>query len=321
MSRDGDADPQPDEGQGTLSDRGLSVRAKLKAIAANRRPVRRMSGAELESAFDGWAIEKRAQLAARTPEDNARALRKAGVATIGTLILTLLAAAAVSEEGYRAQQAENSERIASLTQEVAHAEEPRNDEESKAALTALATDVSEKAESVAKEQQGFIDLYLRAASAPTPGDGAPSPEMEEVAEHRRALAPYFADETLVLDDTEAYQWSTAVSHGPGTIDPRYAWYVRHDGRTPSPESASIWAVESAMPVVGEESMAHAVWTCTDTKTEDVLAWASADFDGETGTFVDFALVVTTAGAEHLSTDESSITPKKDGGRSERAADD
>ncbi|SIO86929.1 hypothetical protein BQ8420_14330 [Nocardiopsis sp. JB363] len=284
-----------------------------------------MTGAELESAFDGWAIEKRAQLAARTPEDNARALRKAGVATIGAVVLALLAVAAVSEEDYRTQQAENSERIASLTHEVAQAEKPRDHEESKAALTALATDVSEKAESVAKEQQGFIDLYLRAASAPALGDGAPSTEMEDVAEHRRTLSPYFADETLVLDDAEAYQWSTAVSHGPGTIDPRYAWYVRHDGRTPSPESASTWAVESAMPVVGEESLAHAVWTCTDTKTEDVLAWASADFDGETGTFVDLDLVVTTAGAEHLSADESGITPKKtpekDGGRSERAADD
>lgn len=310
MSRDEDADPQPVEGEGTASDRDLSVKAKLKAIAANRRPARRMTGAELESAFDGWAIRKRAQLAARTPEDNTRVLRKAGVATSGALILVLLAAAAVSEEGYQAEHAKNSERIASLTHEVAQAEEPRDDEESKAALTALATDVSEKAESVAKEQQGFIDLYLRATSAPAPGDGAPSPEMEDVAEHRRTLSPYFADETLVLDDAEAYQWSTAVSHGPGTIDPRYAWYVRYDGRTPSPEAASAWAVESAMPVVGEESLAHAVWTCTDTKTEDVLAWASANFDGETGLFVDLDLVVTTAGTEHLSADESGITPKK-----------
>lgn len=307
MGKDEEVGASPDEG--VASGRDLSVRAKLKAIAANRRPVRRMTGAELESAFDGWSIEKRAQLAARTPEENARALRKVGVATIGALILALLVVAVVSDESYRAEHAENSERIASLTHGVAEAEEPRDDEEVKAALTALATDVSEKAESVAKEQQGFVDLYRKAASAPAPGDGAPSPEMEDVAEHRRALAPYFADKALVLDDAEVYQWSTAVSHGPDTIDPRYAWYVRHDGHTPSPASASTWAVESAMPVVGEEGLAHAVWTCTDTETEDVLAWASADFDGETGAFVDLDLVITAAGTEHLSADESDIAPK------------
>lgn len=266
------------------------------------RPKRRtdVTASELESRFKGWRIERRERIEARTPEENAQRARRILAGAMSVAIVALVATFALGGQHYETTSAANEERITELQGQLADAETPRDDAAQQQVLTELSEQVSTKAEEVATAQQSFAALHHEATTSTSPGDGSPSQEMLAVAEHRRNLEPYFDDNSLVLPHEEAYQWSTAVSHEPDRIDPRFAWYVRHDGSQASEADASTWQVESAMPVAGEQAVAHAVWSCTDTDTGEVLAWASADFSGETGTFSDLKVGVTVLGEQHSS---------------------
>jgi hypothetical protein len=131
--------------------------------------------------------------------------------------------------------------------------------------------------------------------------------MLAVAEHRRALAPYFSPKSYLVDDAEAYRWSTVDSFDAGTeIDPRYAWYVRYDGQTADDPGTYRWKLETVLPDLKRSSAAvptdsaRVVWLCRDTATGEVLAWANGHYryDGKTGVFDELEVVVTVAGAQY-----------------------
>lgn len=280
------------------------------------RPKRRekFTADELEERFDGWMIERRQRIADRTPQENARRRRFTLLAAMGVVGLALVVAFTTGNQSYERASAANAERITELEGQVAVAEMPRNDEARKQALLDLSREVSTKAGEVADAQQGFAALKHAVDTAPSPGGGSPSKEMLAVAEHRKNLAGYFDQDALLVEDEEAYQWSTAVSTEADVIDPRYAWFVRHDRAVASKSEASSWQVLSAMPVVGEEGEAHAVWTCIDTATGEVLAFASADYFADTGKFTSLEVGVTTLGGQHSGTTAGAmVVPNLTGG--------
>lgn len=261
------------------------------------RPKRRekVTAQEMEQRFEGWAMARREKAAERTPEQSAARLRRNPLAGMLLVIAVLVVFVGIEGNGYQAASAQAQSRLTELEADLAAAQASRDDEARTRELIELSEEVSTKAGEVAEAQQGFAALERKAATSPSPDNGAPSKQMRAVAEHRRTLAPYFDDNSFVVEGEGAYQWSTAVTYEADEVDPRYAWYVRHDDTVPSPPSASTWRVEAAMPVVGQEGRAHVVWVCIDSDTGQVLAYASADYSAKDDTFSSLAVGVTALG--------------------------
>ncbi|MFE4834441.1 hypothetical protein ACFRAU_07145 [Arthrobacter sp. NPDC056691] len=222
-------------------------------------------------------------------------------------IAALVIASGVTGENFEATRAENDARIADLRMQLAAAEAKPVDTDIAQKLTALTGAAAADAGKVAAAQQLFAELYRTASLQPGAGNGSPSPAMLGVVAHRRTLAALFSPTSYLVDDTEAYRWSTADSFDAGTeVDPRYAWYVRYDGQTAADPGTYTWTLETVLPdlkpppaAVPTDS-ARVVWLCRDRATGQVLAWATGHYrhDGKTGVFDELEVVVTTAGTQH-----------------------
>ncbi|MGW0901156.1 hypothetical protein ACWD0G_29975, partial [Streptomyces goshikiensis] len=163
------------------------------------------------------------------------------------------------------------------------------------------------AKKVASGEQTFATLYHQASVQPSPNNGAPNQATLEIIKHRRGMATLFSKGSFLVSDKEAYSTSSLAPFDATTeIDPRHAWYIRYDGQNAAAPSTYAWKVETVMPDLsakdgsGATDQAKVVWLCRDTKSGEVLAWASARYvrNGTTGTFDHLALVVTAAGAQY-----------------------
>ena len=222
-------------------------------------------------------------------------------------IAALVIASGVTGENFEATRAENDARIADLRMQLPAAEAKPVDTDTAKKLTALTGAAAADAGKVAAAQQHFAELYRKAGLKPGAGNGSPTQEMLDVVEHRRTLAALFSPKSYLVDDTEAYRWSTADSFDAGTeIDPRYAWYVRYDGETAADPGTYAWTLETVLPDLKPSSAAvptdsaQVVWLCRDRATGEVLAWANGHYthDGKTGVFDELEVVLTVGGAQH-----------------------
>ncbi|MFD2024180.1 hypothetical protein [Promicromonospora aerolata] len=276
-----------------------------KPVAWNRR--KHFTGPELESRFDDWAMRQRVTPDARTPQGDARLVRRALAAVMGVGILVLVVATGVTGEKYDATRAQNEARIVELEEQLAKVEAVGQDTDLAEQMSTLTEAAAADAEQVATAQQTFAELYREASTQPGPNNGAPNRAMLDIAEHRRRLAPLFSHSSYLVQDEEAYNWSTATSFdATSEVDPRYAWYIRYDGPDAADPRAYTWALETVLPDVdsldtsGTTDRAQAVWLCRDAATDEVLAWASARYthDGTTGTFDQLEVATTAAGAQY-----------------------
>lgn len=265
---------------------------------------RKLSGAELESRFEDWREQRRES---RTPEEDARRLRRGLCALMGTGILTLTVANGVMGQSFEAAQSRKAERIAQLSTQVADARAVEVDAGLAERMVRLSEAAATDGRAVAAAQQGFADLHHQASTQPGPGNGVPNRATVQIAEHRRVLAPLFDEDSYLVDDEEAYFWTSTSPFDPSSeIDPRFDWYVRYDGTEASSPDTYAWTVETVMPDLdgqdasGATNTAQVIWVCRDTQTAQVLAWAKANyaFDGDDGVFDDLEVVVTLAGAQH-----------------------
>lgn len=270
---------------------------------------KRVSGVELEARFDDWVDGRRARRAERTPEDAARVLRRGIAAAMGAGVVALVIAFGATSSSYESDRSGNQDRITALEGQLEQARAVPEDTGAEDQLAAVAAAASKDGKSVAAAQQAFADLHRRMSTEPDPGNGAPNQAAQDMAEHRKDLAPYFDPGTFIADDEDAYIWQNVPPYDEATeIDPRYAWYVRYDGEAASPATASTWSLETVTPVLDAKrqtaatDQATVVWLCRDAETGDVLAWARSTYtyDAATqkGTFGSLDLVITAAGAEH-----------------------
>ena len=129
------------------------------------------------------------------------------------------------------------------------------------------------------------------------------------------LAGFFAPESLLLTDAQAYSFRTEDLLGPGRIDPRQPWFTRYDpaGDTGTPRSASdpksyTWKTVS-VALSGSPRLMSVVWTNTDSGTGELLAWATARYSVETNTFKTLSVNRTTRGdSQQLKPETTSATP-------------
>ena len=295
--------------EGASTDRaGAESAAHGEPLAPKTRQHR--TGAELESRFDDWSIRQREKIDARTPEDYARVLRRGLAAVMAVGVLALVVATGVTGERYDANRAFNEARMIELEAQVAEAETVPQGTDLAEQMSALTKAAAADAEQVARAQQTFAELHHEASSQPGPNNGAPNRAMREIAEHRRQLASLFSESSYLVEDEEAYSWSTATSFdATSEIDPRYAWYVRYDGQDAADPGTYMWSLETVMPdldsqeAAGATNRAQVVWLCRDAVTGEVLAWATARYtdDGTTGTFDELDVVTTATGARYRHT--------------------
>lgn len=268
---------------------------------------KKVTGAELEERFAGWTMRQREKVQVRTPEDNARLIRRSVTAVMGVGILALVVVTGVTGESFKASTADNKARILQLKGQLDDAQSTPVTADAAADLSELTEAAAADAKKVATGEQAFATLFHQASVQPSPNNGAPNKATLEIIKHRRDMAPLFSKDSFLVSDKEAYSTSSLTPFDATTeIDPRYAWYIRYDGQNAAAPSRYAWKVETVMPdlsmknVPGMTNQAKVVWLCRDTKSGEVLAWASARYvhNDTTGAFDHLALVVTAAGAQH-----------------------
>lgn len=268
---------------------------------------KKVTGAELEERFAGWTMRQREKVQVRTPEDNARLIRRSVTAVMGVGILALVVVTGVAGESFKASTADNKARIVQLKGQLDDAQSTPVTADAAADLSKLTEAAAADAKKVATGEQAFATLFHQASVQPSPNNGAPNKATLEIIKHRRDMALLFSKDSFLVSGKEAYSTSSLAPFDATTeIDPRYAWYIRYDGQNAAAPSRYAWKVETVMPdlsmksVSGMTNQAKAVWLCRDTKSGEVLAWASARYvhNGTTGAFDHLALVVTAAGAQY-----------------------
>ncbi|MDH2393813.1 hypothetical protein QCN29_34660 [Streptomyces sp. HNM0663] len=281
-----------------------SLPEEKPAVPKTRKKV---TGAELERRFAGWTMRQRERVQARSPEDNARLIRRSVTAVMGVGILALVVATGVAGESFKASTADNEAQIVQLEGQLDDAQSMPVKADAGAQLSKLTEAAAADAKKVATGEQTFATLYHQASVQPSPNNGAPNRATLKIIKHRRDMAPLFSKDSFLVSDKEAYSTSSLTPFDATTeIDPRHAWYIRYDGRNAAAPSTYAWKVETVMPDLstkngsGATNQAKAVWLCRDTKSGEVLAWASARYvrNGPTGAFDHLALVVTAAGAQY-----------------------
>ncbi|MDX2545850.1 hypothetical protein ACOT81_37955 [Streptomyces sp. WI04-05B] len=268
---------------------------------------KKVTGAELEERFVGWTMLQREKVMVRTPEDNARLIRRSVTAVMGVGILALVVATGVAGESFKASTADNEAQIVQLKGQLDDARSTPVPADAGAQLSRLTEAAAADAKKVATGEQAFATLYHQAGVQPSPNNGAPNQATLEIIKHRRDMAALFSKDSFLVSDKEAYSTSSLTPFDATTeIDPRYAWYIRYDGQNAAAPSTYAWKVGTVMPdlsmqnVSGMTIQAKVLWLCRDTKSGEVLAWASARYvrNGTAGTFDHLALVVTAAGAQY-----------------------
>ncbi|KAB7839531.1 hypothetical protein [Streptomyces mobaraensis] len=293
-----------DESEGTGPEETGSMPEEKPAAPKTHKKV---TGAELEERFAGWTMRQRGRVQARAPEDNARLFRR-GVATVmGGGILTLVVATGVTGESYKTSTADNKARIVQLKEQLDDAQSLPVKADTSVQLSKLTEAAAADAKKVASGEQIFATLYHRAGVQLSSNNGAPNQATLEIINHRRDMATLFSEGSFLVSDKEAYSTSSLTSFDATTeIDPRHAWYIRYDGQNAAAPSTYTWKAETVMPDLSAKdrsdatNQAKVVWLCRDTKSGEVLAWASARYvrNGTTGAFDHLALVVTAAGAQY-----------------------
>ncbi|MFM9478633.1 MULTISPECIES: hypothetical protein [Streptomyces] len=268
---------------------------------------KKVTGAELEERFAGWTMRQREKVQVRTPEDNTRLIRRSVTAVMGVGILALVVATGVLGESFKASTADNDAQIVQLKGQLDNAQSTPVKADAGAQLSKLTEAAAADAKKVASGEQTFATLYHQAGIQPSPDNGSPNKATLEIIKHRRDMAPLFSKDSFLVSDKEAYSTSSLTPFDATTeIDPRHAWYIRYDGQNAAAPSTYAWKVETVMPDLsvkdssGATNQAKVVWLCRDTKSGEVLAWASARYvrNGSTGAFSDLALVVTATGAQY-----------------------
>ncbi|MCT9105254.1 hypothetical protein N4G69_06380 [Streptomyces mirabilis] len=274
---------------------------------ATPRTRKKVTGAELEERFAGWTMRQRERVQARSPEDNARLIRRSVTAVMGVGILALVVATGVAGESFKASTADNEARVVQLKGQLDDARSTPVKADAGAQLSKLTEAAAADAKKVATGEQTFATLYHQAGVQPSPNSGAPNQATLEIIKHRRGMAALFSKDSFLVSDKEAYSTSSLTPFDATTeIDPRHAWYIRYAGQNAAAPSTYAWKVETVMPDLsvkdgsGATNQARIVWLCRDTKSGEVLAWTSARYvrNGTTGAFGHLALVVTAAGAQY-----------------------
>lgn len=264
----------------------------------NRRP--KVTAEDVAADFAARRAERQARRDAREPRQMGRLVRIVAASAMGVGIIGFAVGASAAERQYASDAAANRDKVASLSGALA-ALSPADGEDPVQTLVDGLSAAQARSDELAAGQQRFSVIAHEGNSDPGTNDGRPKASVLKSLEQRRALEGFFAPESLVLTEAEAYTFRTEDLLGPGRIDPRLPWFTRYEpaggdaaaSKASDPEGYS-WETAS-VALSGTPGLFNVVWTNTDTGTGELLSWATAGYSAETGTFQDLVVYRTTLG--------------------------
>lgn len=309
MAGDDQGEQPQKKPQSSLPESRDELMQRGRAFSERVRTEGTISGEELEQRFDAWRDKHRR--GPRKQVDPAQRVRVIAVVGAGAILVATALGMSLHLDSRVSQiqstQAQTQELASELARLPAHPEEDRSLEQS---LDELLDGADAQAREVVKAQNTFADLRWEASKDEGRKDGTPSAAANEEAEHRKTMAQLLDPSQFLVEDELAYQWGTATLFDPvEELDPRWPWFERFEGeKTADPKSWS-WRVSSIDPQIdtagdGSKSArsAHVVFVAEDSETDQVLAFAEADYepdaqDRTTGLFTNVVVTDTVAGVE------------------------
>lgn len=253
----------------------------------------RITGAELEQRYSQW----------RATEDGAQKLRRIALGVGAAVALGAAAVVTTNVSSINTQTAQLREHSAELSEAIVELSASREALASASVSWDTVQETAEsRAEAVAAAQNTFAQLYWDSTQSPSTEDGALSEPVMQIAEHRRALAEFFAPATFVLDDEEIYGFDTGLQLDEAVIDPRLAWFIAWTSpdSTLSPEQYQ-WRVHALSPDPADPARAVVSWANVG-PDDEVLAFAQSSFvatdGGDDGAFEQLSLNISTKGVKY-----------------------
>jgi hypothetical protein len=285
-----------------------------KAVKPSIAPRTKVTAEDVEAKFTALLGARRARKAARKPRSMAALFRTVLASAMGVGIIGFGLGINAANVQHAADMNANQSREASLTGAL-EAVSPDSGKDTPQKLTTGLAAAQKRSDELAAAQQEFAAIAYAGNAEPGTNDGRPKPAVLKSLEHRKVLADFFAPESLVLSDSQAYSFRTEDLLGPGRIDPRLPWFTRYDpaGDTGSARKASdpkgyTWKTAS-VSLSGSPGVMSVVWTNTDAGTGELLAWATARYSADTNTFRNLIVNRTTRGeSQQLKPETMAATP-------------
>ncbi len=273
-----------------------------KRAELRERRAHKLTGEELQQRFDQRRAERKQRASSGEGARGGRVSLAIGV----TLLLAaggVGVASQVSSVGFSEQALALEEEAQALKVELSGltAVQERDPEEHRVDIEAQLDAATTAATEVANLQQQFQQIAFDARDEATENNGAPSAGSLALVEHRRTLAPFFAEEAFLVDDEIAYSQATAAQFDSDQMDPRYAWFqpfIQAGDRNwvPTDPGTAAWSLVSTTAAAGGGSVS-VVWMNQNPATGDLYAWATAQYEVESGSFTDLAVHHTTLGSK------------------------
>jgi hypothetical protein len=272
--------------------------AKAAKAAATQRT--KVTAEDVEAKFTALRAERQTRKAARAPRSMGKLVRAVTASAMGIGIIGFGLGISASTEQHSADLKANQSKEASLAGAL-EAVSPDSGKDTPQKLTTGLAAAQKRSDELAAAQQEFAAIAYAGNDEPSTNDGRPKPSVLKSLEHRKVLAGFFAPESLILTDAQAYSFRTEDLLGPGRIDPRQPWFTRYEpagdtgpARNASDPKGYIWKTVS-VTLSGSPGVMSVVWTNTETSTGELLAWATARYSVDTGTFRTLTVNRTTRG--------------------------
>jgi hypothetical protein len=303
IEKQGPGDGSPAVRRVTPPDAGGSPGRKRPAKQAKPKvaPRTKVTAEDLEARFAARLAERQARKAARAPRGMSVLVRTVVASAMGVGIIGFGLGINTANVQHAAGLKANQDKAASLTGAL-EAVSPASGKDTPQKVTGGLAAAQKRSDELAAAQQEFAVIAYAGNAEPGTNDGRPKPAVLKSLEHRKVLAGFFAPESLVLTDAQAYSFRTEDLLGPGRIDPRQPWFTRYEpapGATGAARNASdptsyAWKTVS-VTLSGSPGVMSVVWTNTDAGTGELLAWATARYSVDTGTFRNLTVNRTTKG--------------------------
>ncbi|KIA73396.1 hypothetical protein ANMWB30_23230 [Arthrobacter sp. MWB30] len=278
------------------------IASESKAKQARRQ---RITAEDIEARFAARRDQRQAR-GAKRPVDLKALFRGVVVAVLGLGVIAFGLGISSAGEHHAAEVKSNNTKEGTLQGALARlGPEKASTDTAVGATPQISGDLAaarKRGDELAVAQQEFAAIYFAGNAEPSANNGTPKPSVLRALDHRKALAGFFAPGALVLTDAQAYSFKTEDLLAPGKIDPRMAWFTRYEspvarGATPqkvADPAGYAWKTAS-VGLSGTPGVMTVVWTNTDLKSGELLAWATARYSVDEDTFDALSVTTTTQG--------------------------
>lgn len=284
----------------------------MKTVKPALAPRKKVTAEDVEAKFTALRGERRARKAARAPRRMGSLVRVVVASTLGAGIIGCGLGISAANDQHASDVKANQSKLASLTGALGSVP-PDSGKDTAPELAGALAAAQRRSDQLAAAQQEFAAIAYAGNAEPGTNDGRPKQAVLKSLEHRKVLAEFFAAESMLLTDAQAYSFRTEDLLGPGRIDPRQSWFTRYEpaggagARKAADPRSYAWKTAS-VTLSGTPGIMSVVWTNTDAGSGELLAWASARYSVDSNTFRALSVNLTTLGDSHQLKPVTAETP-------------